>query len=45
LTGAPVEVHWDGRDATGRPASAGVYFLQAQAGTTVAHHRIVLLNE
>jgi DNA-binding beta-propeller fold protein YncE len=45
LTGSPLEVLWDGRDAAGRPVSAGVYFMRAQAGSAVAHQRIVLLHD
>lgn len=35
---------WDGRDAAGRPAPAGVYFADLRAGADRARARIVLLR-
>ena len=39
------EVAWDGRDAEGRPAPAGVYIVRAQAsGRTVSTAKITLVR-
>jgi hypothetical protein len=35
---------WDGRDATGRPASAGVYLLRLESGGEVSQRRLVLVR-
>jgi hypothetical protein len=34
---------WDGRDRTGRPAPAGVYFVRLASGSLHAETRVVLL--
>ncbi len=48
LSGAPGAgrhaVAWDGRDASGRPARAGVYFLRASAGGATVSRRVVLAD-
>lgn len=38
------QVLWDGRDAKGQRAAAGVYFLQVRAGTQSVTRRVLLLN-
>jgi len=37
------EVHWDGRDATGRAVSAGVYFYRMQAGKISRAQKLVVV--
>lgn len=37
-------IEWDGRDASGRPAHAGVYFVRALAGGAHATRRVVLAD-
>lgn len=39
-----IDVRWDGRDATGRPAPAGVYLMRAVAGAEHHTQRIVRLQ-
>jgi len=41
-TGDPASVAWDGRDAGGRPAAAGVYFARLSAGPRQVTRRVVL---
>jgi aminopeptidase N len=38
------DVTWDGRDAGGRPAAAGLYWLRLRAGTDQAFRRVVRLR-
>lgn len=38
------EIAWDGRDAAGRRAGAGVYFVRAEAGGEVATARVVRVD-
>ncbi|MGQ0722747.1 MAG: PQQ-dependent sugar dehydrogenase [Candidatus Eiseniibacteriota bacterium] len=40
----PLALDWDGRDAAGGAAAAGVYFLRAKAGEDVSSRRIALLR-
>jgi hypothetical protein len=35
---------WDGRDGSGKPAAAGVYFLRLEGGGEIATRRVVLLR-
>jgi hypothetical protein len=42
--GEPIEFSWDGRDRRGRPVPAGVYFLRASDGRSVAVRRVVRLS-
>jgi len=35
---------WDGRDANGRPAQSGFYFLHAEDGSASASARVLLLR-
>lgn len=48
LSGAPGAgrhaIAWDGRDAAGRPARAGVYFLRATSGGASVSRRVVLAD-
>ncbi len=37
-------VHFDGRDATGRPLASGVYVIQLKAGSSVATGRVVVIR-
>lgn len=37
-------IAWDGRDAAGRPARAGVYFVRAVAGDATASRQVVLAD-
>lgn len=37
-------VFWDGRDAEGRPVSAGIYLVRARAGDRETTHRLVRLQ-
>jgi hypothetical protein len=37
-------VRWDGRDESGVPAAAGVYFVRAISGDAVGERRVVLLR-
>ena len=37
-------LRWDGRDAAGRPAAAGVYFARCREGGRTAHAKIVRLD-
>lgn len=39
-----VAVPWDGRDDSGRPVAAGVYFTRLVAGTATGTHRLVHLQ-
>ncbi|MCG3156135.1 MAG: hypothetical protein DKINENOH_02750 [bacterium] len=38
------QVSWDGRDETGRPCSAGVYFVKLQAGAQVQQQRLTVVK-
>jgi hypothetical protein len=38
------QVDWDGRDATGRRVSQGIYFLHLRAGSLEAHRKMVVLR-
>jgi choice-of-anchor B domain-containing protein len=40
-TAGPLHIRWDGADATGRRAAAGLYFVRAFQGGESAHTRIV----
>jgi flagellar hook assembly protein FlgD len=35
---------WDGRNAQGQPAAAGVYFTKLEVGEKAIHRKIVLLK-
>jgi hypothetical protein len=37
-------IAWNGRDAAGRPARAGVYFVRASAGGAIVSRRVVLAD-
>jgi glucose/arabinose dehydrogenase len=41
-TGAPILLGWDGRNAAGAGAAAGVYFLRARAGEQGSSRRVAL---
>jgi hypothetical protein len=35
---------WDGRDASGRQVTAGIYFVRLESGADVARSRIAVLR-
>lgn len=37
-------LHWDGRNDSGAPVAAGVYFLRANDGASIAHRRITVVH-
>jgi len=38
------QVHWDGRDAAGRPVASGIYFLRLSAGEAEVSNRISVVR-
>jgi flagellar hook assembly protein FlgD len=38
------EVEWDGRDRTGEPAAAGIYFAQVNLGRDRVSKRLILVR-
>lgn len=44
LAAGSSELSWDGRDAQGRPAAQGVYFVRVIAGTETAQSKLTLIR-
>lgn len=44
LTAGRHQLVWNGRDADGRAAAAGVYLVRVRAGARIGHQRVVLLR-
>ena len=42
--GGPVSVRWDGRDGSGRPVAAGLYFVRVMAGRSLLRRKVVKAN-
>jgi flagellar hook assembly protein FlgD len=38
------EIFWDGRDSSGRPVPAGLYFVRAQSGGASVTNRVAVLR-
>jgi hypothetical protein len=44
LDGTRHELAWDGRDGAGRPAAAGIYFVEVRVNERTFHRKVVLLR-